>query len=95
MLTQDKVTAIYCIIDDLLKQSGHKDYPHSKMTDSEVITTALVSALFFGGHLDNGRGFMKLSGNVPQMIDKSCFCRMVHKMEALLDSLFFQIGHCL
>jgi len=95
MLTQSKVTAIYCIMDDLLKQSGHQDYPHSKMTDSEVLTTALVSALFFGGHLDNARGFMKLSGNIPQMLDKSRFCRRLHKLEASLSSLFFQIGHAL
>lgn len=95
MLTQHKITSIYCIVDDLLKQTGHKDYPHCKMADSEVITTALVSALYFGGHLDNARGFMQLSGNIPQMLDKSRFCRRLHKLEALLSSLFFQIGHCL
>lgn len=95
MLTQDKVTAIYCIVDDLLKQSGHLDYPTCKMTDSEVIATALVSALYFGGHLDNARGFMHLSGNVPRMLDKSRFCRRLHLLEGVLSSLFFQIGHAL
>ncbi|RYE21571.1 MAG: IS982 family transposase [Sphingobacteriaceae bacterium] len=95
MLTQSKVTSIYCIIDDLLKQSGRKDYPTCKMTDSEVITTALVSALYFGGHLDNARGYMCSSGNIAHMLDKSRFCRRLHKLGPLLDELFFQIGHCL
>jgi hypothetical protein len=95
MLTQRKVTAIYCIIDDLLKQSGHKNYPTCKMTDSEVIATALVSALYFGGHLDNARGYMHSSGNIPYMLDKSRFCRRLHKLGPLLHDLFFQIGYCL
>jgi hypothetical protein len=93
MLTQSKVTAIYCFMDDLLKQSGHKDYPTCKMSDSEVITTALVSALYFGGHQDNARGYMLSSGNIPQMLDKSRFCRRLHKLAPLLHDLFFQIGH--
>lgn len=95
MLTQSKVTAIYCIIDDLLKQSGHQDYPTCKMTDSEVITTALVSALYFGGHQDNARNFMKMSGNMLHLLDKSRFCRRLHKLMPLLQDLFFQIGHCI
>ena len=95
MLTQGKVTAIYCIIDDLLKQSGHRDYPTCKMTDSEVMTTALVSALYFGGHQDNARGFMRLSGNIPHMLDKSRFCRRLNRLSGLLHQLFAQIGHCL
>jgi len=78
MLTQNKIALIYCIVDDLLKQAGHKYYSVCKVTDSEVITTALVSALYLGGHLDNARGFMQLSGNIPQMLSKSRFCRRLH-----------------
>lgn len=95
MLTQGKVTSIYCLIDDLLKQSGHQDYPTSKMTDSEVITTALVSALYFGAHLDNARGYMQSSGNIPHMLDKSRFCRRLHRLAELLEQLLSQLGHCL
>ncbi len=67
MLTQDIVTAIYCIIDELMKQRGHRDYPTCKMTDSEVIITALVSALYFGGHQDNARGYPLSSSNIPHL----------------------------
>jgi len=41
------------------------------------------------------RGFIQLSGNVPQMLSKSRFCRRLHKLEDLSSSLFFQICHCL
>jgi hypothetical protein len=93
MLQEDKIIAVYCIVDDLLKGIGHHERSNRKMSDSEIITTALVSALYFGGNQDNGRGFMKMTGMIKGMLDKSGFCRRLHGLEALICSLFFQIGH--
>lgn len=95
MLKEDKIISIFCLVDDLLKEIGHKEHPFRKISDSEVITTAIVSALYFGGHLDNARGFMKMTNLSPQMLDKSRFCRRLHNLEYLLCSLFFQIGQYL
>lgn len=55
----------------------------------------MVSALYFVGHIDNSRGFMKMTKLVPQMIDKSRFNRRLHQVRGLLFSMFYQIGHCL
>ena len=93
MLTEDKIIGIYCIIDDILKGIGHKEDNRRKVSDSEIITTALVSALYFGGHIDNGRGFMKMTGLVPNMLDKSRFNRRLHKLSEIVFSMFWQIGH--
>lgn len=93
MLTEDKIIGIYCIIDDILKATGHEEDKRRKVSDSEVITTALVSALYFGGHIDNGRGFMKMTGLVPAMLDKSRFNRRLHNLSGLIFSMFWQIGH--
>jgi hypothetical protein len=95
MLTGDKIISIFCLVDDLLKGIGHREDTRIKVSDSEVITTAVVSALYFGGHWDNGRNFMKMTRMVPQMLDKSRFCRRLHRLEPLLCSLFFQLGHYL
>jgi hypothetical protein len=57
MLSEDKVIGIYCIVDDILKRIGHKDDSRRKVNDRERITAAIVSALYFGGHLDDARGF--------------------------------------
>ncbi len=95
MLKEDKIIAIFCLVDDLLKGIDHKEHPFRKISDSEVLTTAIVSALYFGGHLDNARGFMKMTKLSPQMLDKSRFCRRLHNLESLLCSLFFQIGQYL
>ena len=95
MLKEDKIIAIYCIVDDLLKGISHQEDSRRKVSDSEVITTTLVSALYFGGHIDNARGFMKMTKLVPEMLDKSRFNRRLHGLNELLFSMFWQIGHYL
>jgi Transposase DDE domain len=95
MLNEDKIIRIYCIVDDILKSLGHAEDSRRKVSDSEIITTALVSALYFGGHLDNSRGFMKMTKLVPEMLDKSRFNRRLHQISELLFSMFYQIGHYL
>lgn len=71
MLSEDKIIAIYCIVDDLLKGSGRQEDIKRKISDSKIITMAIVSALYFGGHLVNAKQFMKMTGLSPLMIDKS------------------------
>lgn len=91
MLTEHKSIGIYCIIEDILKAIGHQQDSRCKVSDSETIATALVSALYFGGHLDNGRRFMKMTQLVPNMLDKSRFNRRLHRLADLV-SLFFSVG---
>jgi len=93
MLTDDKVTAIFCFVDDLLKAIGHREDGRRRVWDSEVITTGLVSALYFGGHHGNAIGFMKTTGLVPNMLGKSRFSRRVHEVFGLVYGLFEQVGH--
>ncbi len=95
MLCEDKIIALYCIVDDLLQGINHREDRRRKVSDSEVITTALVSALYFGGHQDNARQFMKMTRLVPLMLDKSRFNRRLHNISDLLFSLFYHIGHLL
>ncbi len=48
MLCEDKIIALYCIVDNLVKGIGHKEDVRRKVSDSEVITTALcVLSLFW------------------------------------------------
>jgi hypothetical protein len=95
MLTEDKIIGIYCIVDDILKGIGHKEDSRRKISDSEVITTAIVSALYFGGHPDNGRHMMKIMGMVPDMLEKSRFNRRLHQLSEIVFSMFYQIGQYL
>jgi hypothetical protein len=42
----NKVVVIYAIVDDLLKAVGHQEDRRSQMSDSEVMTVGIVSAMF-------------------------------------------------
>src|SRR5215216_823126 len=91
MLSDTKIIALYCIVDDLLKAIHHTEDCRVKVKDSEVITTAFVSVLYFGGHMDNARMFMKIAGYTPAMLDKTRFCRRLHRLSDLLFTMFQQI----
>ncbi len=41
----DGTLAIYCFIDDFLKQSGHREDLRVEVTDAEVITIAISAML--------------------------------------------------
>ena len=41
----DSTLAIYCFIDDFLKQSRHLEDVRTQVTDAEVITIAIVAML--------------------------------------------------
>lgn len=92
MLSETKIIALYCIVDDLLKAMHHYEDKKARVSDSEVITTAFVSVLYFGGHLENACHFMKLKGYAPQMLGKSRFCRRLHRLADFLFALFFYLG---
>ncbi len=46
----DSTLAIYCFIDDFLKQSGHREDIRTEVSDAEIITIALTAMLHFGGN---------------------------------------------
>jgi Transposase DDE domain len=92
MLSESKIIALYCIVDDLLKAMHHYEDPTVRVSDSEIITTAFVSVLYFGGHLDNACHFMKLKGYIPRMLGKSRFCRRLHRLSDFLVTMFYSLG---
>ena len=47
MLSDTKIIALYCIVDDMLKGLHHPEDTRVKMADSEVIATAFVGAVFW------------------------------------------------
>ena len=66
---------IFVFIDDILKNIGHHTDHRAKCDDSEIITTALVSALHFGGNHADAIGFVQETGLMPGMLSESRFNR--------------------
>lgn len=69
----DKVIAIYCFTDDLLKGIHHPTRPGCRTSDAEVLTTALVGALFFQGNQSLGIQYMRSHRMAPLLPRKSGF----------------------
>ncbi|OEJ98512.1 hypothetical protein A8C32_04680 [Flavivirga aquatica] len=90
-MLQDKVIGIYCIVDDILKEMNHKEHRNRKFSDSQVLSTALVSAMLFNGNQNKALSYMK-SHMCKTMINKSGFTKRLHRLKELLLSIFFSIG---
>lgn len=91
-MLQDKVIGIYCLVDDILKGIGHYENKDCCVSDSEVMTTAIVSALYLKGNHSNAINYMRSHGMIPGMIGKSGFCKRLHKVGGLLLWMFLHIG---
>jgi hypothetical protein len=77
----EEIIFIYSFCSDLLKEVGFSDDRQSKMTGAEVMTVAVVSALYFRGNHDMARRFLKAHGYMRAMLGKSRFNRRVHAID--------------
>src|SRR5690348_646072 len=88
----DSVLAIYCLCDDLLKALLHQEDPQRQMSDAEVMTTALVAALYFGGNFERARLLLATPCFIPGMLSKSQLNRRLHALRDLLLLVFRVLG---
>ena len=90
---EDSVIAIYCFIDDVLKQYYPKRQHHNaKLSNSEVVTILIISGLYFGGNHSAACSYVagnNLKFNVP---DKSNFNRKCHELADILEELVYVFG---
>jgi len=84
----DKIIAIFCLCDDLLKAMHHPEDRQCQMHDAEIMTTACIAALFFRGNHESARTMLKQHGYIPPMVSKSRFNRRLHRIKELCISLF-------
>ena len=90
----DYTITIYCFLDDYLKISSNKEDTRRKISDAELLTTVILAARYFRGnyvtaclYMENHQGMKKL--------DKSNFNRHLHRLSAVLSSIFFALGDTL
>jgi Transposase DDE domain len=84
----DKIIAIFCLCDDLLKALHHHEDCQCQMNDAEIMTTAFIAALFFRGNHESARTMLKHHGYITHMVSKSRFSRRLHRIKELCISLF-------
>ena len=88
----EKIIAMYCLCDDLLQAMHYRTDPQCKMSDAEVMTTALTAAVFFRGTLESARMMLKQHGYIPYMLSKSHFSRRLHRLKETFILLFKLLG---
>ena len=82
------IVAVYTICDDLLISRGHQDDPRAKMSDAEVMTTALIAARYFAGNQQTACAVLKTLGYIPNMLGHSRFNRRLHQIAEHFQTLF-------
>lgn len=88
----DKIIAIFAICSDFLMTIQHREDPQTQMNDAEVMTTAIVAVLFFGGNYESARDLLKSPTYIPDMLSKSRFNRRLHRVKPLFLTLFSLLG---
>ncbi len=87
----DNAIAIYCFLDDYLKAINHQEDKQRMMNDAEIMTTALLAALYFGGNYERALGFVR-AHVFSRVLKKSRFSRRVHAVEEFMHSIFLSVG---
>ena len=89
----DKILAIFCLCDDLLKAMPHQEDRQCQMNAAEIMTTAFIAALFFRGNHESARTMLKQHGSITHMVSKSRFSRRLHRIKEIFIVLFNLLAH--
>jgi Transposase DDE domain len=84
----DKIIAIFCLCDDLLKAMHHQEDRQCQIHDAEIMTTAFIASLFFRGNHESARAMLKQHGYIPHMVSKSRFSRRLHRIKEIFIVFF-------
>lgn len=91
---EDFTIAIYCFIDDYLKITNKKSSSSSKISDAEIITTAIVAARYFYGNYTRARQYLS-EAHLVNYPNKSNFNRRLNKLSNTITSIFLTLGQSL
>lgn len=87
-----QIVAVYCVCADMLDALHHRNDAQCHLTDAEVMTVALVAALFFGGNYALACVFLREQGYMRRMLSASRFNRRLHRVKDLFLTLFAVLG---
>jgi hypothetical protein len=88
----DHLLAIYGVCHDFLKALHHREDRQQKMTDAEVMTTALVAMRFFGGNCEQARALLGTTPYRPMLLSRRRLNRRLYPLQSLFATLFALLG---
>ena len=75
----EKIIALYCFFDELLKALNHQDNEQAKVSTAEIMTIASVATEFFIGNHQKASDFL-ISHRYITAFSKSRFSRRLHQI---------------
>jgi hypothetical protein len=87
-----EIITIYVICCEFLAAMGHQENEQCRMSDAEVMTTAIVAMLNFGGNYAQARKWLNRPEYMPTMLGKSRFSRRLNRIGHLFVPCFNLIG---
>lgn len=88
----EQIIFIYCICNDLLNSLGVTEDAQCKMNSAEVMTVAIIAALFFGGNFSNARLMLKSHKYIHNMLSESRLNRRIHEIDiSIWQNIFHAI----
>ena len=84
------VIVTYVVCDDVVKNLKIREDIQSKMSLSEVMTTAIVAAAEFSGNIEKARRALGTSFYIPNMLSKGQLNRRLHSVEKFLWNAVLQ-----
>lgn len=84
----NEIVTIYCLCDDMLKRMHHREDKQCKMSDTEVLTTAIVATRYFGANFERARALLHDPRYIPNMLSRSRLNRRVHRVKRFFQTMF-------
>jgi len=78
------IVTSYVVIDDRLKAWAIPQHSLQQMSDAEIITVAMVAALYFHNHHERALWVLYHSGYLSQALSTSRFNRRLHRLAEVL-----------
>jgi hypothetical protein len=88
----DHIVAAYCLCAALLAGLRHRNDPQCHLTAAEIMTIALVAALFFGGNYALACAFLREQQYMPRMVRPSRFNRRLQRLRDLCLTIVAVLG---
>jgi DDE family transposase len=85
------IVTVFCICDDYLKTIGYEDDKQATMSTAEILTTAIIGTMFFGGNYAKSRWFIGSHKYVRNMLGESRFIRRLNQIEPKVFQGLFAI----
>lgn len=88
---EEQIIFIYSICVDFLIRLGIKNDAQCKMNSAEVMTVAIVAALFFGGNFSKARLMLKSHRYIQNMLSEGRLNRRLHEIDISIWQNIFHI----